>query len=89
MARATQNKPAASGKDAGPTAPGIRVRSFGPLFHRAGRQFTSESLDILLADLTEEQLAAIEGEARLSSQRIDMPLGGAEHNSDDLSTGGE
>lgn len=55
------------------TAPGIFVRSFNDTFRRAGLVFTSEGHGLLLSDLTEAQLKALEEEPMLSVQFCDFP----------------
>lgn len=52
---------------------GIFVRSLSERFCRAGFTFTREGLGLLLADLSKEQLAAIEGEPMLSIQYVEVP----------------
>lgn len=52
---------------------GIFVRSLAPRFRRAGFEFTREGYGLLLADLSEKQLKAIEGEPLLSVERIEIP----------------
>lgn len=57
---------------------GIFVRSLAPRFRRAGFEFTREGYGLLLADLSEEQLKAIEGEPLLSVERIEIPATAAD-----------
>lgn len=52
----------------------IFVRSFPETFRRAGHVFTREGHGLCVADLTDEQLAAIEGEPMLSVQYSEVPV---------------
>lgn len=53
------------------TAPTIiRVSSFAPMRCRAGRQFGKDPTEIALADLTPDELAAIESDPQLKTERI-------------------
>lgn len=52
---------------------GIFVRSLAPSFRRAGFEFTREGFGLLLADLSKEQLKAIESEPLLSVQFVEIP----------------
>ncbi|MDT4839224.1 hypothetical protein FQZ97_730090 [compost metagenome] len=52
---------------------GIFVRSLSPTFRRAGFEFTREGFGLLLADLSEAQLKAIEAEPLLSVQYCEIP----------------
>lgn len=78
MARPT----ATTRKTAKPVAPqmleGIFVRSLAPSFRRAGFEFTREGHGLLLADLSEEQLKAIESEPLLSVQYVEIPATAAD-----------
>lgn len=51
----------------------IFVRSLAPRFRRAGFEFTREGHGLLLADLSEEQLKAIESEPLLSVTHCEIP----------------
>lgn len=55
------------------TLDGIFVRSLTPTFRRAGLQFTSDGHGLLLDDLSEAQLTAIEDEPLLSVQHCEFP----------------
>lgn len=48
----------------------LRVYSYAPRFCRAGFRFTPEPTDLLLSDLTPEQIEAIEAEPNLFSERV-------------------
>ena len=53
------------------TAPTIiRVSSFAPMRCRAGRQFGQEPTEIALADLTTDELEAIETDPQLKTERV-------------------
>lgn len=56
---------------AGEQSPAIlRVASFAEQRCRAGRTFTREPADLLLSDLTGDDVAAIEGDPQLKTERI-------------------
>jgi hypothetical protein len=78
--KATANKAAraAAGSDEPKLLDGIFVRSLAPRFRRAGFEFTREGYRLLLADLSEEQLKAIEVEPLLSVERIEIPATAAD-----------
>lgn len=81
MGKATTSTPAAKpaaakrvAKDKDPQmVDGIFVRSLPERFRRAGFDFNREGFGLILADLTKEQLKAIEGEPMLSVQRVEIP----------------
>lgn len=59
---------------AGPADKGLRVQARHPQgMRRAGRHWPAEGVTVSLADLSEEQLEAIEGEPGLMVARVDMP----------------
>lgn len=67
MAKNSEIKP----QDPGIAA--IRVRSAGETgFWRAGRKFTSQPIEILLSELSDEQIEAIERETNLIAERITL-----------------
>lgn len=67
MATAKKNQ-----KPAGEATKGIKVTSRPATFRRAGFTFSAEATVIPLSDLSEEQLAQIESESNLVSQRVDI-----------------
>jgi hypothetical protein len=54
------------------TAPAtvLRVRSYAERFCRAGFRFYQEPTDLLLSELTPDQIEAIESEPNLYSERV-------------------
>lgn len=48
----------------------LRVSSFAPMRCRAGRQFSTEPTEIALADLADDELAAIESDPQLKTERV-------------------
>ena len=71
-AKAAVTKPAATGA-APELLDGIFVRSLAPSFRRAGFTFTREGVGLLLANLSPQQLDAIEGEPLLSVTPAQFP----------------
>ena len=67
MATAKKNQ-----KPAGEATKGIKVTARPAIFRRAGYTFTAEATVIPLDELSEEQLAQIESEPNLVSQRVDI-----------------
>jgi hypothetical protein len=65
-------KPVAKG-DEPELLDGIYVRSLPPTFRRAGFTFTREGCGLLLANLSQEQLDAIEAEPLLSVTQAQFP----------------
>ena len=59
-------------KPAGAATQGLKVTARPASFRRAGYTFTGEARVIPLSDLNEEQVALIEGDANLVSQRVDI-----------------
>lgn len=86
MSKATTPKPAAkpaaakrAAKDKDPQMlDGIFVRSLPERFRRAGFDFSREGYGLILADLTPEQLKAIEEEPMLSVQYVEIPATAAD-----------
>lgn len=76
--KANKAAPAAADSAEPKLLDGIFVRSLPPRFRRAGFEFTREGYGLLLADLSEEQLKAIEGEPLLSVERIEIPAAAAD-----------
>lgn len=71
-AKAVAKKPAAKGAEPELLA-GIFVRSLPATFRRAGFTFTREGSGLLLADLSPQQLDAIEAEPLLSVTHAQFP----------------
>lgn len=65
-------KPAAKGAEPG-LLDGIFVRSLPEIFRRAGFTFTREGVGLLLADLSAQQLDAIEAEPLLNVTHAQFP----------------
>jgi hypothetical protein len=59
-------------KAAGAATEGITVVSRPATFRRAGYTFSAEPTTISLADLSEEQLAQIEGDSNLVKFRVEI-----------------
>jgi hypothetical protein len=59
-------------KNVGPADKGLKVTARPSSFRRAGFTFTSEARVVPLSELTEEQIALIEGDTNLVSQRVDI-----------------
>ncbi|MCM2318066.1 MAG: hypothetical protein NDI93_01910 [Pseudomonas sp.] len=74
MAKATTRAAATSATKGAPEPlEGLFVRSLAPTFRRAGFEFTREGHGLLLADLSEEQIKAIETEPLLSVTYCEFP----------------
>lgn len=58
----------------GKTAPGLRIVARPDSFRRAGREFGREPQEILLDDLTKEQIAALKAEPELVVTEIEIAL---------------
>lgn len=71
-AKAAAKKPAADAAGA-ELLDGIFVRSLPPTFRRAGFTFTREGVGLLLANLSPQQLDAIEAEPLLSVTQAQFP----------------
>lgn len=71
-AKPAAKKPAAKGAELG-LLDGIFVRSLPDTFRRAGFTFTREGSGLLLADLSPQQLDAIEAEPLLSVTHAQFP----------------
>lgn len=56
------------------TAPGLRVTAKKAGFRRAGRAWNVEPTDVLLADLTDDQIEALKGETALVVEEIDIEV---------------
>lgn len=67
---ATDNK----GKAVGAANKGLKVTARPATFRRAGYAFSAEAVVIPLSDLTEGQVAQIEGDPNLVSQRVDIEV---------------
>jgi hypothetical protein len=67
---ATNPSKSTAKKMAGTASEGLKVTSRPATFRRGGQAFGAEARVIALSDLTEEQLAQIEGDANLVSQRV-------------------
>lgn len=86
MSKVTTPKPAAKPAGTKPAAKsktpnmvdGIFVRSLPERFRRAGFDFNREGFGLILADLTKEQLKAIESEPMLSVQYVEIPATAAD-----------
>lgn len=76
-AKPAGTKPAAKSKTPN-MVDGIFVRSLPERFRRAGFDFNREGFGLILADLTKEQLKAIEGEPMLSVQYVEIPAKAAD-----------
>jgi hypothetical protein len=61
----------------------ISVRSVDDSFWRARRQFTKETQTLLLSELSEDDLAEIEAEPLLVTQRIDVEVPAADIGAND------
>jgi hypothetical protein len=64
-------------KAAGAATEGLKVTSRPPTFRRAGYAFSAEPRVIPLSELSEEQLALIEADTSLVSQRVAIEVDAA------------
>jgi hypothetical protein len=67
----------------GDMVPAISVRSVDDSFWRARRQFTKEAQTLTLSELSEDDLAEIEAEPLLVTQRIDVEVPAADSGAND------